>query len=52
VSERLVPGTRVSVIRRLEFDGSVEVRIGRRRLMLNVELARSVRVKTQGGGRA
>ena len=45
VGEGLVPGRRIRVIRRLEFDGSVEVEMGRRRTMLSRELAAGIRVR-------
>ncbi len=40
----LVPGARVTLVRRLDFDGSVELRVGRARVVLSRELARGLRV--------
>ncbi|HVP38697.1 MAG TPA: metal-dependent transcriptional regulator [Candidatus Saccharimonadales bacterium] len=40
----LAPGRRVTLLRRLQFDGSAELRVGRRRVLLSPELARAVRV--------
>ena len=45
VGEGLVPGRRIRVLRRLDFDGSVEVELGRRRLVLSRELAAGIRVR-------
>ncbi|MBI5836091.1 MAG: metal-dependent transcriptional regulator [Candidatus Eisenbacteria bacterium] len=44
VSLGLVPGARITLLRRLEFDGSVELQVGRTRVVLSRELARTLRV--------
>ncbi len=49
VSEGLVPGRKVTVARRLDFDGSVELQLGRRRLMLARELAEGIHVTPDEG---
>ena len=49
VSEGLVPGRKVTVARRLDFDGSVELQMGRRRLMLARELAEGIHVTPDEG---
>lgn len=44
VGEGLVPGGGIRVVRKLDFDGSVEVQLGRRRIMLSRELASGIQV--------
>ena len=50
VREGLVPGRKVTVARKLEFDGSVELQLGRRRVMLGRELAEGIHVTIDEGG--
>jgi len=45
----LVPGARIALLRRTEFDGSVELRVGKTRAFLSRELASKVRVTPERG---